>query len=89
MIVNKLEREEEKVNKNRLLGFEKNKEASKAKNISKITGDPKDFKKQIENLGDEDLNILMQYEEELSRKGFYEVIFPKASNIKYYEKFFE
>ena len=33
--------------------------------------------------------MLMEYEEELHRKGFYELIFPKVNNIKTYEKFFE
>ena len=55
----------------------------------KIEGEIKDFKKQVENLGKDDITMLMEYEEELSRKGFYELIFPKSSNIRTYDKFFE
>jgi len=85
----KMEKEEERVTKNRLLGFDKNKEASKAKNLVRIDGELKDFKKQVENLSQDDIAMLMQYEEEMVRKGYYEVIFPKPSNIKNYERFFE
>lgn len=85
----KLEKEEEQQTKNRLLGFDKNKEPSKTKSIARLDGDIKDFKKQVENLSNSDITLLMEYEEEISRKGHYEAIFPKQSNIKNYEKFFE
>lgn len=85
----KLEKEEEKITKSRLLGTDKTKDASKGKNLVKKDVEIKDFKDQIENFSLEDITMLMEYEEEQTRKGFYELIFPKASNIKTYEKFFE
>lgn len=85
----KIEKEEERITKNRLLGFDKNKENTKAKNLVRIDGEIKDFKKQVENLGKDDIAMLMQYEEEQARKGYYELVFPKPSNIKTYEKYFE
>jgi len=84
----KLDKEEEKQTKNRLLGYEKNKDASKGKLVKKET-DSKDFKNQLETSTLEDITMLMEYDEENSRKGFYEWIFPKASNIKSYDKYFE
>lgn len=83
----KLEKEEERQAKNRLLGFDK-KDTSKPIGIAKIEAEQANFKKYVEDLGKDDINMLMEYEEELSRKGYYEPIFPKQSNIKYYEKFF-
>mmetsp|Transcript_19259 Transcript_19259/g.18948 ORF Transcript_19259/g.18948 Transcript_19259/m.18948 type:complete len:92 (-) Transcript_19259:357-632(-) len=85
----KLDKEEEEQAKNRLLGFDKNKEASKTKSVARLDGEIKDFKNQVENLSKADITMLMEYDEELSRKGHYEAIFPKQSNIKAYEKFFE
>ena len=67
----KLDKEEEKQTKNRLLGYEKNKDASKGKLVKKET-DSKDFKNQLETSTLEDITMLMEYDEENSRKGFYE-----------------
>lgn len=88
-IVNKLEKEEEQITKNRLLGFDKSKEPSKSKGLVKKDNDYKDFKEQIEHLTLDDISMLMEYDEEQTRRGFYECIFPKPSNIKTYEKYFE
>jgi hypothetical protein len=88
LIENKLEKEEEKQTKNRLLGYDKNKDSSKTKMILQKE-EAKDFRDKIENWSLEELTMLMEYEEEYNRKGFYELIFPKPSNIKTYEKFFE
>lgn len=85
----KLEKEEEKLTKDRLLGLAKNKEAGKTKILVRKDGELKDFKEQIENFSLEDVEMLMEYDEENARKGCFECIFPKASSIKTYEKFFE
>lgn len=66
-----------------------NKDTVKAKNLIRNDGEIKDFKAQIENFGLDDIKMLMEYEEEISRKGYYELIFPKPSNVRTYEKFFE
>ena len=85
----KYEKEEEKLAKSRLLGKVKPTNASKSKTIIKQEGEIRDFKDQIENFSIDELSMLMEYEEELVRKGFYELIFPKQNNIKTYEKYFE
>ena len=84
----KLEKEEEKQTKNRLLGYDKTKDSTKGKMVLQKE-EIKDFRDVIENCSLEDLSMLMEYEEEYTRKGFYELIFPKPSNIRTYEKFFE
>jgi hypothetical protein len=42
-----------------------------------------------ESLTEDELNIIMDYEDENSRKGNFYRIFPLASNVDYYERFFE
>jgi hypothetical protein len=42
-----------------------------------------------ETLTEDELSVLMDYEDENSRKGNYSRIFPLASNVDYYERFFE
>lgn len=84
----KLEKEEEKLIKSRLLGMNKSKEPNKNKGPTHKE-EIKTFKDQLENWAQEEITMLMEYEEEYMRKGQYECIFPKASNIKTYEKYFE
>ena len=42
-----------------------------------------------ESLTMDDLVVLMEHEEEFSRKGGFARVFPLAANVEYYEKFFE
>ena len=42
-----------------------------------------------ENLTSDELNILMDHEDEFSRKGNFSRVFPLAANVDYYERFFE
>ena len=42
-----------------------------------------------ENLTADELSILMDHEEEFSRKGSFSRVFPLAANVDYYAKFFE
>lgn len=42
-----------------------------------------------ENLTSDELNVLMDHEDEFSRKGNFSRVFPLAANVDYYEKFFE
>jgi hypothetical protein len=42
-----------------------------------------------ENLTSDELSMLMDHEEEFSRKGNFSRVFPLAANVDYYEKFFE
>ena len=37
----------------------------------------------------DELNVLMDHEDEFSRKGNFSRVFPLAANVDYYEKFFE
>jgi hypothetical protein len=46
------------------------------------------FKEMMENLCEDELTMLVEYEEEISRTGGFELIFPKSSNIGTYEKYF-
>ena len=89
MIENKLEKDEENLAKARLLGINKNKEFFKSKFTVKKGEEIKDFKDQIDNFSFEDIWMLMDYDDENARKGYFEWIFPKSSNIKTYENYFE
>ena len=89
MIENKLEKDEEMIAKSRLLGTNKNKELFKSKFTVKKGEEIKDFKDQINNFSFEDIWMLMDYEDEVARRGHFECIFPKSSNIKTYENYFE
>ena len=40
-------------------------------------------------LGEDDLNILIDFEEEQFRLGNFEKIFPCINNVQYYSQFFE
>ena len=42
-----------------------------------------------EDLTADELSILMDHEEEFSRKGSFSRVFPLAANVDYYSKFFE
>ena len=42
-----------------------------------------------ENLTADEMNMLMDHEDEFSRKGKFSRVFPLAANVDYYEKFFE
>ena len=42
-----------------------------------------------DTFGEDDLNILLEFEEEQFRRGGFELVFPLESNVDYYEKFFE
>jgi hypothetical protein len=42
-----------------------------------------------DKLSEDELGILLDYEEEYYRKGMFERIFPNKNNIDVYEKFFE
>lgn len=42
----------------------------------------------LESLDEDQLNVLFEYEEEVSWRGGFELIFPKVQNIDYYSKFF-
>jgi hypothetical protein len=42
-----------------------------------------------ESLTADEINMLMEHEEEFSRKGNFSRAFPLAANVDYYEKFFE
>lgn len=37
----------------------------------------------------DEVNLMVEYEEESSRKGQFSRVFPLAANVDYYEKFFE
>ena len=42
-----------------------------------------------ESLTSDELTVLLDHEEEFSRKGNFSRVFPLAANVDYYEKFFE
>ncbi len=42
-----------------------------------------------ENLTADEMSMLMDHEEEFSRKGNFSRVFPLAANVDYYAKFFE
>ena len=42
-----------------------------------------------EKLTSDEINMLMDHEDEFSRKGNFSRVFPLAANVDYYEKFFE
>jgi hypothetical protein len=42
-----------------------------------------------ENLSADELSMIMDHEEEFSRKGNFSRVFPLGANVDYYEKFFE
>ena len=42
-----------------------------------------------EDLTSDEVNMIMDHEEEFSRKGNFSRVFPLAANVDYYEKFFE
>jgi hypothetical protein len=42
-----------------------------------------------ENLTDDELSVIMDHEEEFSRKGNFSRVFPLAANVDYYAKLFE
>jgi hypothetical protein len=42
-----------------------------------------------ENLTFDELSVLMDHEDEFSRKGNFSRVFPLAANVDYYERFFE
>lgn len=42
-----------------------------------------------ENLTADEMSMLMDHEEEFSRKGSFSRVFPLAANVDYYSKFFE
>lgn len=42
-----------------------------------------------DEIGEEDLLVLTEHEEELFRRGSFEIVFPLKANVDYYEKFFE
>jgi hypothetical protein len=61
-----------------------------AKNANKF--DPKKqrvFSSIEDELCDEDLLLLTEHEEELFRRGNFEIVYPLRANVDYYEKFFE
>jgi tubulin polyglutamylase TTLL4 len=43
----------------------------------------------VNTLSLDEVNIMVEYEEESSRKGQFSRVFPLAANVDYYEKFFE
>ena len=88
MIGNKEEKEEEKIIKSRLLGMNKNKE-TKTRIMFRKGEEIPDFKELIENFSLEEVLLLIEFEEEIARRGHFEPIFPKQSNINSYEDFFE
>ena len=45
--------------------------------------------KGTESLSPDEINMLIDHEEEFSRKGGFSRVFPLAANVDYYEKFFE
>ena len=58
----------------------------------KLSGSPERNRKLIEfveTLNDEDYELLADLEEEHSRKGHFNRIFPLASNVDTYQKYFE
>ncbi len=42
-----------------------------------------------EQLSQDEMNLILDHEEEFSRKGNFSRIFPLAANVDYYERFFE
>lgn len=42
-----------------------------------------------ENLTADEMGMIMDHEEEFSRKGNFSRVFPLAANVDYYAKFFE
>lgn len=42
-----------------------------------------------ENLTSDELNVLMDHDDEYSRKGNFSRVFPLSANVDYYEKLFE
>ena len=79
------EREVEEQAKNRLLGLEK----SPSKQGSRGSVQDAKNKLSLDKLGEEDLNILYDFEEEENRAHNYQRIFPLQSNVDKYERFFE
>lgn len=48
-----------------------------------------EFLKGTESLSPDEINMLIDHEEEFSRKGGFARVFPLSVNIDYYERFFE
>lgn len=42
----------------------------------------------MESLNEDEFNLLIEYEEEISRCNGFECIFPKQDNIDFYSQFF-
>lgn len=48
-----------------------------------------EFQSLLQSVNEEDIQIVIDFEEEQLRKGNFDLIFPLASNINYYTQFFE
>ena len=79
------EREVEEQAKNRLLGLEK----SPSKQGSRGCVNDAKNKLSLEKLGEDDLNLLYDFDEEENRAHNYTRIFPLQNNVDKYERFFE
>ena len=42
-----------------------------------------------ENLSEDEIDVLLTFEEENTRRGNFTRVFPLASNLQYFEKYFE
>lgn len=84
----RLQKEEEKKNLNRLLGLDKSKSLKRGmKPGEKIWDDNVPIKDMLDVLSLDELTMLVEHEEEQQRKGGFELIFPRASSLTYYEPF--
>lgn len=43
----------------------------------------------LQGLSEEDVQIIIDFEEEQTRRGNFDLIFPMAQNVQYYSQFFE
>ena len=85
----KLEKEQETRQWNRLLGLDKgspNKRTSKNQNL--VIDENQNFREIVDKLSQDELTMLVEYEEEMSRRNNFELIFPRPNTVSNYEQYF-
>ena len=79
---------EEQKQKNRLLGLDKQSPIRKAQKLNKDLADDIATHLNLDSLNLDEMTMLIEYEEEVSRRGGFECVFPKPSNVSTYNKYF-
>lgn len=91
-------KEQEKLNKQRLLGFDSSKKGKDEGKPPPLSLSPvkaaspersKRLAEYFDQLSDEDYDVLADLEEEHTRRGHFTRIFPTAANVDTYAKYFE